>query len=124
MIEIFQKEIPWKEAMYLVSKPLQKNKYISSQYIEQAIRNVEEFGDYIVVSKGVALAHASKDSGVFKDGMSLLISKEALKWQMHRKSSFVILLCLYGRKRILSAIKNDYDVRKDSGKSRRNFKTR
>ena len=30
MIEIFQKEIPWKEAMYLVSKPLQKNKYISS----------------------------------------------------------------------------------------------
>ena len=35
MIEIFQKEIPWKEAMYLVSKPLQKNKYISSQYIEQ-----------------------------------------------------------------------------------------
>ncbi len=79
MIEIIQKEIPWKEAMYYVSEPLQKKKYISSQYIEQAIRNVEEFGDYIVVSKGVALAHASKDSGVFKDGMSLLISKEGIE---------------------------------------------
>ena len=79
MIEIIQEGIPWKEAMYYVSEPLQKNKYISSQYIEQAIRNVEEFGDYIVVSKGVALAHASKDSGVFKDGMSLLISKEGIE---------------------------------------------
>lgn len=79
MIEIIQEGIPWKEAIYFVSEPLQKKKYISSQYIEQAIRNVEEFGDYIVVSKGVALAHASKDSGVFKDGMSLLISKEGIE---------------------------------------------
>lgn len=79
MIEIMQKEVPWKQAMYQVAKPLEKEKYISSRYIEQAIRNVEEFGDYIVVSKGVALAHASKDSGVFKDGMSLLISKDGIE---------------------------------------------
>ncbi|MBQ9061856.1 MAG: PTS sugar transporter subunit IIA [Eubacterium sp.] len=43
-----------------------------------SIEQVELYGDYIIVSEGVALVHAGKEYGVNKDGLSLLVSGEGI----------------------------------------------
>lgn len=75
-IQITEEELSWKQAMYRASEPLERAGYLQKTYIEKAIRNVEEYGDYIVVSDGVALAHADKNSGVAEDCLGLLVLKK------------------------------------------------
>ena len=69
-------ELDWQTAIRLAEKPLLDYGYISNEYIEKSIQNVIEYGDYIVVSPCVALAHAGSNDGVFKDGLSLLVSEK------------------------------------------------
>ena len=65
--------------MQEASDDLRKDGYFDTKYVEEAIENVEEYGNYIIVSKGIALAHASnKGSGVYEDGISLLVAKNGI----------------------------------------------
>lgn len=68
----------WREALRLSAGPLIRNGDIEEKYIEKAIENVEEYGDYIVVSPGIALAHANKDCGVHRDALSLLVMRQGV----------------------------------------------
>ena len=54
--------------------------FFDTSYLEKAIENVEEYGTYIIVNQGIALAHADRDSGVYKDGLSLLISRDGIQF--------------------------------------------
>ena len=47
---------------------------------EKAIANVEEYGSYIIVNQGIALAHAGSQDGVARDGLGLLISKRGIEF--------------------------------------------
>lgn len=71
-------DLDWRRAMRKAASVLEKSGYISPEYIEEGIRNVEEYGDYIIVGQGVALAHANKEYGVYKNGLSLLVSKRGV----------------------------------------------
>ena len=53
--------------------------------MREAIGNVEEYGSYIIVNKGIALAHARKESGVYEDGLSLLVSKDGILFDEARR---------------------------------------
>ncbi|MCD8091211.1 MAG: PTS sugar transporter subunit IIA [Clostridiales bacterium] len=77
-IIIEEGETTWQEAMYLSAEPMEDQGYITKDYIGNAIRKVYEYGDYMMVSEGVALAHASKDEDVIRDGLSLLVSKKGI----------------------------------------------
>lgn len=61
----------WQEAIQTSGKILERDKYITEEYIQASIDSVKEHGPYIVVTKGVALAHAVNNHGVLKTGMSL-----------------------------------------------------
>lgn len=91
-ILITEEDLTWRQAMHRASEPLLRAGYIREEYIEKAIQNVEEYGDYIVVSDGVALAHASKDAGVMKDCLSLLISKNGIVFS-ERSNRVYLLFC-------------------------------
>ena len=54
--------------------------YFTSTYVDKAIDNVEEYGSYIIVNQGIALAHAGSEDGVHKDGLSLLVSREGVEF--------------------------------------------
>ncbi|MFL8952222.1 BglG family transcription antiterminator [Helcococcus kunzii] len=62
----------WKESIVKSSRILFENDIIEERYTEAMIRNIEEYGPYIVVSKGVAIPHASSEEGVKKTAMSLI----------------------------------------------------
>jgi len=67
--------LDWQESIRLVAQPLLKDKYITENYIEAMINVVKEYGAYIVVGKGVALAHARPEEGVNKLGLSVMTLK-------------------------------------------------
>lgn len=48
---------------------------MTENYVEKAIANVEEYGSYIIISQGIALAHAASWDGALKNGLGLLVCK-------------------------------------------------
>lgn len=77
-ILLCKENISWEDGIRKAGGILLEKKYIGKKFIEQAIANIKEYGDYIILGQGVALAHAGKDCGVYKDGLSLLVSKSGI----------------------------------------------
>ncbi|MGM9617609.1 BglG family transcription antiterminator [Butyricicoccus sp.] len=80
-IKLYRGSIEWRQAMRLAAEDLIVDGYFDSNYVEKAIENVEEYGSYIIVNQGIALAHASKDAGVYADGISLLIANDGIQFE-------------------------------------------
>ena len=71
-------DLTWQEAIRLAGRPLVDDGAVGQPYVEQCIRNVEEYGDYIVIGTGVALAHARRSADVHQDCLSLLVSRSGI----------------------------------------------
>lgn len=73
--------LEWRQAIREASADLLRDGYFDAGYVAQAIENVEEFGNYIIVSSGIALAHASREAGVYNDGLSLLLVRDGIRFE-------------------------------------------
>ncbi len=62
----------WQEAIYIAGEALLWDHLITIDYLNQMIHLVQEYGPYIVIPPGIALAHANPVDGVLDDGISLL----------------------------------------------------
>lgn len=62
----------WKDAITTCAQKLLSDGLIEQRYIDAMIKNVEENGPYIVLSKGFAVPHAGIQSGSNRVGMSLI----------------------------------------------------
>lgn len=62
----------WKDSIKASGKRLVEGRYCSKEYVDATIKNIEELGPYIVISKGFALPHESADKGAHKLGLSLI----------------------------------------------------
>ena len=61
----------WQEAVRLSSQMLINKDLITSEYVDEIIRNVENNGPYIVIAEQIAMPHAAADSlGVKGTGIS------------------------------------------------------
>ena len=70
----------WIETVREAGNVLKENGVITDEYIEAAIQSVKEMGPYIVITKGVALPHATNKVGVNKTGISLLTLKNPVEF--------------------------------------------
>lgn len=70
----------WQEVVREAGKILIEKGDITSEYVKAVIDNVNEMGPYIVITKGVALPHATNKVGVNKTAMSLLTLKEPVNF--------------------------------------------
>ena len=68
----------WEEALVKSGELLVKSGYIKKGYIDKTIEGVKEFGPYIVIGPGLALAHARPDENVLKTGIGLVTLRQAL----------------------------------------------
>lgn len=68
----------WQASIKACGALLYEEGFIEETYIEASINSVKEHGPYIVITKGVALAHASSSEGVIKTGMSLVRLKNSV----------------------------------------------
>lgn len=118
-IQIQKEKTNWKQAMYQSAVPLEKDGKIEHRYIEKAIEHIEEFGDYIIVSDGVALAHANKDYGVIEDGLSLLVSVPGITFQ-ETENKVYLLFCFasVGKHEYLNLLKAIIQIGKEEGRAR------
>lgn len=66
--------LDWEQGIRKSAAILIEKRCIGSKFVEKAIQNIKDYGDYIILGNGVALAHAGKDYEVYKDGLSLLVS--------------------------------------------------
>lgn len=68
----------WKDGIRLAGKKLVERNCVGPSFVEKAIQNIEDYGDYIILGSGVALAHAGKEYEVYENGLSLLVSKKGI----------------------------------------------
>lgn len=68
----------WEEGIKKAAAILVEKGYIGKKFIEKAIQNIKDYGDYIILGDGVALAHAGKDYDVNEDSLSLLVSHKGI----------------------------------------------
>lgn len=62
----------WRDAVRLAGEALQRSGVTRDGYTERMIQLVDDFGAYIVVAPGLALAHARPGPDVRHDGMSVV----------------------------------------------------
>ncbi|MGT2666837.1 BglG family transcription antiterminator [Streptococcus rifensis] len=95
-ILICQDKTQWRDAIKFVAKPLKEQGIISSDYIDAMIKSVEEYGPYIVIAPGLALAHARPDDGAKQLGLSLAIFEEPVLFEDEDQEdkSVQVVFCL------------------------------
>jgi mannitol/fructose-specific phosphotransferase system IIA component (Ntr-type) len=64
------------------------------QYIQAMIDAVHEYGPYIVLIPGVAMPHARGESGVIKNGMSLITLREPVDFLDSDNNPVSLVVCL------------------------------
>ena len=62
----------WEEAISKAGNLLIENQTVDPLYVQNMIQAVHDFGPYIVIAPGIALAHASSKEGINRISMSLL----------------------------------------------------
>lgn len=72
--------VDWEDAVRKAGRLLVDAGYAEEPYIESMIEVVKEYGPYIVILPGVALAHARPDCGAKKIGLSLITLKNPIKF--------------------------------------------
>lgn len=70
----------WQDAVRKAGQLLIDDGSITEEYIDGAIENVKELGPYIVITKGIALPHATNKVGVNRTAMSLITLKNPVNF--------------------------------------------
>lgn len=70
----------WIEAVEIAGSKLKELQVINQNYIDETISNIKEVGPYVVITKGVAIPHASNKHGVSKTAISLVRLKNPVNF--------------------------------------------
>lgn len=84
----------WREAVRSSGKKLLELGYIEERYIDAMIRNIEENGPYVVLSKGFAVPHEGLEEGSVKVGMSLIRLKTPVPFGDEEMDPIEFVCCL------------------------------
>ena len=68
----------WQEAVFAAGQLLIDSGDIEKAYLDDMIKSVEQYGPYMVISKGFALAHAAPCEAVKRSAVSLINLKEGV----------------------------------------------
>ena len=84
----------WEQSIREVAKPLLESGEISESYIEAMVKSVNEYGPYIVIGKGIALAHARPEDGVNDIGLSVATLHPPIRFGHEDNDPVSIIFCL------------------------------
>ncbi len=93
LIEIGASASNWRIAIRKAGSILVDNRFTSPEYINLMIANVEDYGPYCVISKGLALAHAESKGTVYCSGMSLLVLEDGVQFEHEENDPVHLLFC-------------------------------
>ncbi len=84
----------WREAVRESAKELLAKDFIEERYVDAMIRNIEENGPYIVLSKGFALPHEGVGQGTRKLGMSFIRLLRPVEFEAEERDPVEFVCCL------------------------------
>ncbi len=84
----------WQDAIEVAAQPLLDEQYIDAKYITAMIDSVKNYGPYIVIAKGVALAHARSEDGVKSMGLSVMTTQIPINFGNPENDPVSIVFCL------------------------------
>lgn len=96
-IAVRQKAADKNEAIRIAGELLVKQSWISPAYIDEMIRSVDELGPYIVISPGIAFAHARPSELVERDCTSLITLEPPVCFGHKKNDPVSILFALANR---------------------------
>lgn len=70
--------LDWQEAINKGVSLLRKNGFVNEEYASQVIKDVGEYGPYIVISPGIAIPHTRPENGALGVGVSLITLKNPI----------------------------------------------
>ena len=88
----------WETAIKLGFTPLIKGDYINESYYKNIIELINNFGQYMVVSEGLAILHADNINNIYKYGMSLLYLKNPVIFPKNKKVNLLFCLSAINKK--------------------------
>jgi mannitol/fructose-specific phosphotransferase system IIA component (Ntr-type) len=77
-IELQKRVMNWRSAIEVAAKSLVVTEIINKNYVKAIIEAVENFGPYMVFIPNIAIVHASPNTGVIKEGLSILTLDQSL----------------------------------------------
>ena len=80
----------WREAIKASCNLLVKENKVDKYYIDDAIEVVENFGPYIVITDGVAIAHGRPSEYVKEDSLSLITLKEPVNFNCDKDPVYIV----------------------------------
>lgn len=91
-IVITDEDFNWKNAIWKLGDLLIEKKLVSSSYIKDIIKIVEDNGTYMVVDERFGIFHAKNNDNIFQTSLMLLVSKKQI--QIKDKKTHLILILL------------------------------
>ncbi|TFD54188.1 PTS sugar transporter subunit IIA [Cryobacterium frigoriphilum] len=70
----------WRAAVTAAGAALERSGATSASYAERMVAVIEEFGAYVVIAPGLALAHARPGTDVLRDGLSVVTLAEPVNF--------------------------------------------
>lgn len=82
----------WQQAIQYACQPLLQGQFIKQSYVDRIIALLSCYGDYMILGKGVLLAHAKAKDGVLSGSAALTLFHESITMQSGRKIRCIICL--------------------------------
>nr|WP_276939792.1 PTS sugar transporter subunit IIA [Helcococcus sueciensis] len=82
------------EAVIKTGELMLENDYIEERYIQAMVETLDNFGPYIVITKGVAIPHARPEEGAKKSGFCILRLKNPVRFGNEYNDPVKILIGL------------------------------
>lgn len=75
-VQILESAADWKDAVRRSVLPLEKGGFVTPQYKEGVITNIEQLGPYICLAPHVALPHARPEQGAVRTQIAVTLFRE------------------------------------------------
>lgn len=103
-IVITDEDFNWKNAIWKLGDLLIEKKLISSSYIKDIIKIVEDNGTYMVVDERFGIFHAKNNDNIFQTSLMLLVSKKQIQIKDKKTHLILILASKDGHEHLQSLI--------------------
>ncbi len=97
-------KMSWEQAIHISAKVLEMKMYINQQYTNNIIKLVKKYNSEIVITNGIALAHAPITDAVYQSGFSFLVNQSGIDFPGQKQVYLIILFCANNEVDVLLAL--------------------
>lgn len=118
-IKVLDSVESWQASIKEVAKKLLEKDYITTNYVDAAIENINKNGPYVIILPKVAIPHSRPEDGVKETTFSLLKLNNAVMYPEENEVKLVLMLAAADQEKHLKLISSLTDLLSDGEKMSR-----